>query len=121
MTFCAFPKHIKTIITGRRVVLNDQNVNEFAEYDQAENKRIPLSSSSFNKQSRFSKFLSGSPRNAKNHNQTSAIQLSTQNQTPILANNSSTNPFFENGFPVDKLFFKSQFTERNLLWKKSVS
>jgi hypothetical protein len=109
MPFCALPKNIAGIIARRRVVLNDQHVGEFMEFSDsnADNyKRDTLTSSaSFNKQStgkRISKFLGGqSPRNTtKTSNPTASSQLSLFSQQPILANNSSTNPFYDHRFPV---------------------
>ncbi len=110
MPFCALPKNIVGIIARRRVVLNEQSVGEFAEAspdlaDSYKRGGTLSSSASFSKPSggkRIAKLLAGtSPRNnSKSSNIVTGSQISLFNQQPLLANNSSTNPFHDHRFPV---------------------
>ena len=111
MPFFALPNNVGDIIMRKRVVINEQNVNEFVlnEYELVENNRNTLYLNANNKYStskkknKLSELLSGSSRSSKNYSaQSGNYSLPNQFQPPILANNSITNPFYDNRFPVNK-------------------
>ena len=82
------------ILFRERIVVNEAYVNEFNNIDSVSNlnqQQQQQQSANNRKTSRVSEFLG----TANKHNNSSLV-----NQTPILANISLSNPFYENSFPV---------------------
>ena len=107
MPFCALPKNIAEIIKRRRVVLNEQNVSEFIDFNQQnENKRNTifgggsLSSKHSTASRKLTKFLGTSHHKQYSNHDAIDFQSPLQYQQPLLANLSTSNPFHENRFPV---------------------
>ena len=93
------PLELNEIITGRRVVVNEANVQEFVnmkDVDVQKEKKVP-------KLEKLGTLLSSTPKTSKSSN-----QHNNQNfvfQHPILATPSYRNPFCNNGFPVRRKIY----------------
>lgn len=111
MTFYALPKDVEKILLASRVVINENYVQEFASVNSATTDSrqsmypgsAASSSSSSKKPNRFSEFLNSSKSGTLSNKQSAQITSVSSNQppsTPVKATKSSTNPFFDNRFPV---------------------
>jgi hypothetical protein len=96
MPFCVLPKNIADIIMRKRVVINETHVNEFMK--QGAENRISMVSQTSKKSNRLSGLMMNSPRSTKSNSKNST-QMSIP-QEPILAPASTSNPFYDNRFPV---------------------
>lgn len=93
MPFCVLPRNMTDIITIPRVVINEFNVDEFTEHSSDS-----IVSQTSKKSNMFTSYIGSSSRsiksNAKNGMQTYLPQ------EPMLAAISTSNPFYDNKFPV---------------------
>jgi hypothetical protein len=103
MLFGVFPKNIKEIIFGKRVVINELNVPEFQMTETSSNQpKLSTISPSFRQSmKRMSKINENSSPRFSRTVQSNNLPY----QKPELANSSTSNPFFENQFPVRTLYF----------------
>ena len=96
MPFCALPKNIADIIVRKRVVINESNVHELLENStDSLNNRNSIQTTK--KSNRLSNFMMNSPRSAKSNSKIMQTYISSE---PILASASTSNPFYDNRFPV---------------------
>lgn len=89
------PTRVNEIIKKRRVVVNENLVQEFVN---------DLNVGVAGKDKRFSKLgslLSATPKSTKSS--TATVNQIIQFQSPLLANLSNSNPFCNSGFPVKKI------------------
>ena len=93
MRFCVIPKNIKQILKTRRVVINESNVQEFAN-DIAQS-TAEIDSGKKSQSGAIKSFTAWHLRFNPAQNSTKVPNY----QSPQLAQNSSSNPFYNENFP----------------------